>query len=237
MTTPPKYPVVSYPKAGRTWLRYAGVQLDCALEFDHAGIYTQAEFIGHPWAGIPIEYRERPIAFLYRNPLDTAVSYFFQLMYKDVVPGRKTWRRAEDRGVPMPPVKINKCVLHPLYGIEAVCQYNRTWLDNIAPGSRTFQYEEFHADPETAFKDFFTWQGVVDREPTMWRDLADATSFEAMRKVQSSKIGHFYRLTQPRPNPESAKVRKGQVRGYTNYLGRGTIARAAKIAARYGFTI
>lgn len=230
-----KHLVVSYPKSGRTWLRYAAEISHVELTFTHADVFTQAEFIGKPWRGVPELISIKPCAFLHRNPLDTAVSFYFQVLHKDVVPGRKTWRRAERRGIDMPPIDLAKCVLHPMYGIEAVCQYNRAMLDALHEDASVFTYEALRKHPEKELRRFFKYQGITTLNIER---LADLTSFRSMRNVQMSSEGAKYRLTQHmKRDPESAKVRKGKVRGYVDYLDPETIEACRAVAAKYNFSI
>lgn len=223
-------PIVSYPKSGRTWLRYA-----CTLaeipepEFTHAGVYTQAENIGEPWGGPPEGLVDKPIIFLHRNPIDTAISFYFQLLHKDVIHGRKTWNRAEERGIEMPPTDIQKFVLHPLYGVKAVCQYNRWWLSRLAEGSEVFRYEDFKKNPVENFERFFAALGHHEVDA---KDIAERSSFERMLEVQDQPDGHKYRLTKPL-DQDSGKVRRGVVGGYKDYLTSAIIKEARIICKSY----
>lgn len=227
-------PIISYPKSGRTWLRYGLTIADVEPVFDHAGVYTQAQKIGQEWAGIPEEYQDTPVIFLHRNPIDTSVSLYFQILHKDVRPGRKTWKHALGRNIEMPPRKIDEFVLHPLYGVKACCRYNRTWLDHLDRRSDIFTYEQFKADPVSEFRRLLIAldKRVKAEHAQEWSDRA---SFENMRKVQASEDGHKYRLTVPWKDPKAAKVRRGRVGGYVEDLRPETIQLCKKIAARYGF--
>jgi hypothetical protein len=230
-------PVVSFPKSGRTWLRYAATLAGLEPEFTHAGHPTHIDRIGYGFQGIPYEFDERDVFFLHRNPLDTAVSYYFQILHKDCVPGRKTWHKfIRDRGF-HPPTDINKFVVAETWGVPLICEFNRAWIDYLTPktGTVILTYEHLKEDPTDGLARFFDAMGHPDVDAA---DIAARTSFEAMRDLQASEDGPLHRLTQPFANdPESAKVRRGQVKGYKQYLDRTTIKLAAKIAARYGFTV
>lgn len=235
-------PVVSYPKSGRTWLRYAchvaGVP---EPEFTHANHETSPpDVLGFGFKGIPPEMVGKPAIFLHRNPADTAVSYFMQLRHKDLVPGRKTHKRLAniDRSR-VPPFHLDPMVKDPRYGIEPILKFNRAWLDMLAgvEGAHIFTYEEFKADPHTAFSRFF--HVALDQPQVDIDAVVDGTTFEKMRALQADKDeGHKYRLVQPFDHePESAKVRKGEVRGYRNYMQPDTIKFCRRLATTYGFTI
>ena len=78
---------ISFPKAGRTWVRAVLRKSGAPLTFTHAGDGSRGRELGLPFDGVPAAYRERPVLFLHRNPIDTAVSFFFQVTKKDFAAG------------------------------------------------------------------------------------------------------------------------------------------------------
>jgi len=229
-------PVVSFPKSGRTWLRYAAHRAGLEPEFTHAGHPScPPEEIGLPFKGIPDDLKDTPVIFLHRNPIDTAVSYYFQLFHKDLIVGRKNWRKLyqmdPDR---MPPQDINQFVLHPNYGIKLILDYNRAWVDHLetVPNAVVLCYEDFHADPVGSFRKFFTALGHPEVDAAR---IARRSTFENMKKIQAGSKGHSWRLVQPfKDDPEGAKVRKGKVKGYVDYLDRRTAKECRKFCGKYG---
>lgn len=79
--------LVSYPKCGRTWV---GVALDAGgvvVTMTHAGASTNRREIGRtPQAPDPRLAGCR-VAFLWRDPVDVAVSMFHQVTRRDLVRG------------------------------------------------------------------------------------------------------------------------------------------------------
>ena len=226
-------PIVSYPKSGRTWLRYACHLAGCEPEFTHDGIHTAAEFMGVSWDGPDPDLIKKPVIFLHRDPRDTVISFYFQILRKDCIPGRKTWRRAikrvKDGEITLPPIEKEQFVRHPIYGIEAICRFNRTWLNNMHPKSTVITYEALKAEPEVEFKTFFDALGVEADIP----DIIEKTSFDAMKALQDQEDGHLYRLTKKKGDPESGKVRKGKVGGYTEYLEKPTCQWMTEVVKKY----
>lgn len=237
MTTLPSGPIgISFPKAGRTWVRSVLNNARAPLTFTHAGNGSQGWELGRPFAGVPSEYADRKVLFLHRNPIDTAVSFFFQVTKKDFAPGTlkylQRWPRLWWRGA-LPPFDIDGFVLHPTYGVEKVCRFNRGWLDHVEPRAecRVATYEGLRADPVPGFTGIVEWLG----QPADRVGLAvEAKSFAAMKARELSRPRHGG--LDKRQEEGARKARKGKVGGYVDALRPETVAAAQAIAARYGFS-
>ncbi len=229
---------ISYPKSGRTWMRAVLKAAGVPLPFNHAGHGSLKRELGQPFRGIPAEFADRPVLFLHRNPLDTAVSFYHQVLHKDFARGTRKWYQ---RFVPLwlsgrlPPSTIDAFVLHPTYGVEAVCRYNRAWIDHVAAraDSMIITYEDLRADPRAGFARVLTFLG---RDPAGVEALVEAASFENMRAREEARLAKASGFLRPDAADEGArKVRRGKVRGYADVLRPETIERAEAMAARYGF--
>lgn len=229
--------IVSYPKAGRTWLRFALTEAGVDATFTHAGASTNRREIGLPFRGIPGSLKNLPLVFLHRDPIDTAVSMFYQVTKRDLRRGTGRWWRMwlplALRGA-LPPEDIDAFVLHPMHGIDKLCRYNRAWLDHLA--GRTdclvLTYEEMRRDPAAGFQrmlDFWGETGVTGAR------LAELSTFERMKAVEAAQSGPAVLKSAIQGDASSAKVRKGKVRGYLDELRPETIARCRAIAAEHGF--
>lgn len=206
-----------------------------AVYFTHAGHGSAAENVGVPFNGIPKDLAHGDFIFLHRNPLDTAVSYFFQLIHKDVKPGRKTWAHVVERGVE-PPTDIDAFVLHQHYGVPLICTFNAAWFKKATQQrALILSYEGMTKDPELGFRLFFDRIGHPEVDA---KDIAERSTFEKLREIQARGEGDIYRIRQAwASDPESAKVRRGKVQGYRDYLKPGTIKLAAKVCGKHGFKI
>lgn len=237
MTTLPSGPIgISFPKAGRTWVRSVLNKARAPLTFTHAGNGSQGWELGRPFAGVPADYTDRKILFLHRNPIDTAVSFFFQVTKKDFAPGTlkhlQRWPRLWLRRA-LPPADIDAFVLHPTYGVEKICRFNRGWLDHVEarPDCRIVTYEGLRADPVPGFTDIVQWLG----RPADRVELAvESKSFAAMKARELSRPRHGG--LDKRREEGARKARKGKVGGYLDTLRPETIAAAREIAARFGFS-
>lgn len=208
------------------------------LPFTHASQGSRREELGRPFAGVPAEHRDRPVLFLHRNPLDTAVSFFFQVTRRDFAPGTLKWLQ---RVVPLwlggrlPPRDVEAFVLHPAYGVEAVCRFNRAWIDHLSgrADSLIVSYETLRAAPVEGLSAVLRFLG---REPEGVEAAVERASFERMRERDLATPPKRLKFLRPDlSDPDARKVRRGKVGGYVDYLDPGTMAEARAIAARYGF--
>jgi hypothetical protein len=213
-------------------------------EFSHAGGSNTPREMGRMRVPVrPERYRDRDLVFLHRNPIDTAISLFFHLQGKNLVALRSRpllhwFTRATGR---FPPADLVPFLFHPGFGVEKTCRFNRMWLDRIAvhPRFLVMTYEEMRADPAAVFGRMFAHAGIEPKRPLA--ELVAESSFERMKEVERAgtsdgRIRGELRLDIADPaNPNTAKVRSGEVRGYRKHLDEGTIARLQQICARYGF--
>ena len=146
--------IVSFPKSGRTWVRYALALDDVRPTFTHAGHGARTLELGRTFRGTPNWLRDTPILFIYRNPIDTAVSYYFQLTRKDLRKSSGRWlKRAPILAAlgRLPPTDIDDFVRDPRYGVPLICAFNRGWLDALSDWTKrhlVVRYEDLKMDPE-----------------------------------------------------------------------------------------
>jgi len=229
---------ISFPKSGRTWMRAVLKRAKVKLTFTHAGHGSLTGELGRPFDGVPAEHANRPILLLHRNPIDTAVSWFHQVTGRDFAPGTlKHLQRLGPLalGGRLPPRSIDRFVLHPTYGVEKVCRFNRAWIDHVAAreDSLIVTYEALRADPRAGFARVLAFLG---RPPEGIEALVEAASFENMRARETARPPRRLAFLRPDPADEGArKVRRGRVGGYADELRPETVAAARAIAARFGF--
>ena len=234
--------LVSFPKSGRTWLRFALSLAKIDVEVSHAGGALGKKVIGKPYREIPAALRDRSVVLLHRNPIDTAVSFYYQTTRRAFPRG--SWRWFSEwlplalRGR-LPPRDIDAFVLSPLYGVRKICAFNRIWLDHVRAREDclVLNYEEMRADSAAGFQRLLDFWG---ENSVSGAALAQASSVEKMRAAE----GAGQRLAQPdgnsrgravRQDPSSAKVRRAVVNGYLDELRPETIKRCREIAAEFGF--
>lgn len=238
---------ISYPKSGRTWVRFALASKHIDITFTHAGAATNRRQIGRPYDAIPAALQNKPLIFLHRNPIDTAVSMFYQVNHKDLRPWSGRYLRLAPRlilGPGLPPRQIDAFVRHPIWGVEKVCRYNRLWLEHLT--GRTdclvLTYETLRADAPAGFQTILDFLDITD---VTGQELATASDFKRMRQIES-QMGDLtiadgqgsvpiVGATGPKATPATFKVRKGRVRGYLDEISPETAQYCQQIAQRYGF--
>ena len=82
--------LISYPKSGRTWIRYIFALVQKPLALTHAGCGSEVHKLGREFKSVRESLaEERLCLFMHRNPIDTAISFYFQVTRKDFQIHRK----------------------------------------------------------------------------------------------------------------------------------------------------
>jgi len=229
--------LISYPKSGRTWIRYIFALIQKPLELSHAGTGSHISVLGREFKAIPSGLANgRLCLFMHRNPIDTATSYYFHITRKDFRLHRKLFYLPrlyfETR---LPPRDLRSFLLHPGYGVEKTCKFNRAWLDYFGGRSDAlvFSYEDMKQRPAETLSKVFAFSRIegVDMD---W--LLEQSSFTNMQAAEKSGRARHLKLYQGRSkDPESAKIRRGKVLGYREYLDENDIQYFHKLCRGYGF--
>lgn len=234
--------VVSYPKSGRTWLAFL---LGSALSQLTGRPFTIDLYMYGSWRpGIPYivfthdgagtarrllpdksQFAGRPVVLLVRDPRDVLVSHYFQI-------NRRERRFAGD---------LSAFIRSPVYGIDWLVDYLNLWAQNTTVPSRFLlvRYEELHRVPVATLAEivrFFPLPGVTEGHLQF---AVTAASFERMQQMEADGVSRDFRL---RPtdagDPESFKVRRGKVGGYSDYLSDDDLSyvneRLRRLAPLYG---
>ena len=246
--------VVSIQKSGRTWVRvfltayFSERARDNPAStaprlvythdlWEHATKERLGERLRGKWLIPRAAARRQPILLVARDPRDVMVSLFFHLQK----------RSATFHG------DLPALLRHPVFGVGRVVTIMNRWLDEWRghPRLRLLRYEDARRDPPAAFADAlrFLLPGVALDTDALGRAVAIA-SFENMRRLEagdagapgSEWVGDLHKeALRPKDagDPDSYKVRRGKVGGYTDYLSRADVEyldRAlARLDPRYGY--
>lgn len=204
--------VVSWPKSGRTWLRYMLDQLGIHLEYTH-----QRE--SEPFPG------GKRILFLHRDPRDTTVSHWFAV----------TRRGGGYRG------SLSDFLRDPDAGLERTMRFNLLWKQRLdrEGGGLTLTYEGLHADTADELRRTVAFvRGAAVPEEALSRAVA-AGRFETMRALEANGRGaRLYgdALTPRDPtDPDSFKTREGQVGGWRKHFSPADAAFADALLERHDY--
>jgi hypothetical protein len=226
--------VVSIPKSGRTWIRTFLCAYFCqryghpfSLTPEQYGdaripriIYSHDRFEQRTKADrwdqvrgkyfIPAgERRRAKIVLLARDPRDTFVSHYVQLT-----------RRTRETPDQLKQKEIGDVLRDPRHGIASMIEIMNGWLDEWA-GRENFlllRYEDLQRAPEKSFRELLEFLGD-EPDPGAFAHALEFSRFGNMKKMETA--GAFAsKILQPTDvaDPESFKVRRGKVGGFTDYL-------------------
>lgn len=225
--------VVSYPKSGRTWLRFA---LDVALR-EHFGLQDRTvnalelNRLARSDRRLPSirfshdddphtkraeeltttkrAYRSKRVVFLARDPRDVVVSSYYQHT-----------RRAPRFGDPTFGGSMADFVRDPVFGIETIIAFMNIWMRNSDTPADflLLRYEDMVADFEREIDRVLRFVGVeLSRAAVL--SAVEASTFESMQAMERSDSLGAGRLRPADPSdPDSFKVRKAKIGGYVDEL-------------------
>jgi hypothetical protein len=213
---------ISFPKSGRTWLRYAFELAGVAdrIHFHHDGFeYNDA---ARPPLDFDFTARQRRsaevdrIIYLHRDPRDVMVSLYFQVTgrFKDFFGYQGS---------------ISDFVRDPYFGAENLAEFQRQW-DAIAAQGRILRitYGQCHAQFEAVLKAALDYYEIPISESSL-AHVARDSSFQRMKQVEESAM-----FDQPwlRTRNSAPKVRRGLIGGFRDELSSADIA---FLNDRFGF--
>ncbi len=174
-------------------------------------------------------YRDQHIILLARDPRDIIVSLFFEKTKR--VPARRS-DRPEFKG------SINDFVYHDIGGIDSIITFFNSWCESrdVPKSCRIVRYEDLRNSTRETLADLLTYLGIDKINEQILDEVLQLGDINKMRKseAESAQGSHTLKRTDPRAgnafqtrafqpanpdDPESFKVRKGKVGGYTDYLG------------------
>jgi hypothetical protein len=214
---------ISYPKSGRTWLRYIFVQLalDSHIQFHHD--LFEFNNSDKPPHNFDIGWRmERysqidKLVYLQRDPRDLIVSLYFQVTgrFSDFFSYKGT---------------ISEFIRDDYFGAENLHRFRCMWETICSElGFLTVSYEHCHRDMEGAMFQLLEYYQLPFDRSRVSEAVANA-EFDKMQKLEESA-----EFPKPwlRPRNGALKVRKGKVGGFREVLDKEDIT---YLNSRFGIT-
>ena len=214
---PPVY-IVSYPKAGRTWLRSLlaeiinpDASIDSKIELTQYSryspfiptiIFTHSDYKNFEQKDFKFG-RYRKVVVLMRDPRDILVSSYFEHTLR--TGGYDKTKSLSD------------FMRDPIYGLEKIIQYYNSLLKNTDI-AHIIHYENLSRSPKETLLILCKVIGLKDAKYI--NNIPSAISrcdFKRMQK-KAKNSNNFRLKPTDKTNPESQKIRRGKVHGYTNYL-------------------
>ena len=193
------YPIVSFPKSGRTWIRYfLGRYLNIEhsmpmdLEFMPQPYWTEERqsldfpkiHFTHDWFDLNhsdrrtpgVFYKDildkKPMIFLLRNPMDTIVSYYYHKVKRE-------------KSVSSRELDLTRFILDERYGLGRYCAWIDAMLDYMAARSNTMllTYEDMIADMPREMNRMFDFMKIRGHRQGIISAAADS-DFENMQRAE-----------------------------------------------------
>jgi hypothetical protein len=248
--------VISIPKSGRTWLRAFLCAYFCKLRgydftlqpeqygdeaiprviyshdiFEHRTKGTLWDRVRGKYLVPANELRRAKIFLLARDPRDTFVSLYLQLTRRDA--GTRDSFAQKN---------ISEVLRDRHFGIASIVATMNEWFEEFSgrPGFSLLRYESLRAHPAKHFQEILALLGEIDPDRSIFQAALEFSDFENMQRLEAagafdSKILRARDVT----DPESFKVRRGKVGGYSDYLSVEDRHYAAavmkKLDARFGY--
>ena len=243
---PPAQYGISHPKSGRTWLRAMVGRVLCGrtglpesdllntrkltaaagmpvLKWHHGGASLKSPCPRHDELVFDRRFAGKAIIFVMRDPRDTLVSSYFQAV-----------KRSES--ITGAVGEIGEFVRSSERGILKWIAFHNLWHEHLAQ-LRSFhlvRYESMHAEPVATLRgvlEAMGLPGVSDEEVT---SAIEFGRFENLKRLESSgRLRDSALKPKDASDPDSFKVRKGQVGGYRESLSADDIAYIEDTLRRY----
>ncbi len=225
--------LLSFPKAGRTWLRVMLAKL-LAEQFDLRGLESErfdgrtvlppgvprilAKHDGSPQkktaTEIGADRREFAgcrVILLVRDPRDVAVSNYFQV----------TRREGSYQG------DLSSYLREPRGSVDSMIRYYNVWARErgVPRDFMLLRYEDIHADPHGELRRVAAFIGLPDCSESTIDRAVEHARFAAMQSREAGRKADGTPLAAGRSGDlESFKTRRGKVGGYRDYLSSEDIA-------------
>jgi sulfotransferase family protein len=160
--------------------------------------------------------RHKPVLFLARNPIDIAVSWYYQFTKRQSRAKQELINHFIERPVDRHTVQMWDFVRHSDIGLPSLIEYQNTWARNVQALEQGLlvKYEELRAEPVPTLLKITQLMGETFSEEEI-RAAVEWGSFDNLQKLETK--GTFSQGGMKLVNandPSTFKVRRGKVGGY-----------------------
>jgi hypothetical protein len=230
--------IVSFGKSGRTWLRVMlsrfyqvkyGIGERHLIGFDNLHKKNRAIprlFFTHDnylkdYTGnrdSKADFYDKKVVLLVRNPLDVAVSQFFQWKYR-MRPGKKALNQYPEHGSD---IEIYDFLMDPDAGLTKIIDYLNLWASEAGKMKDLLivRYEDMRSNTGEVLERIVTFLGTPGDQDQI-QEAVRFASVENMRNMETKRtfwLSGSRMVAKDKSNPNSYKVRKAKVGGYRDYF-------------------
>jgi hypothetical protein len=237
--------IIAHPKSGNTWLKVMLTRLyatrngiapeDFARYSELAdrnpaiprfaatnGWYSYEGAVGRLLApdAPDSEIRRKPVVLLARNPIDIAVSWYFQFTKRQSAHKQELINHFIEHPVDRHTIEMWDFVRHSDIGLPFLIEFLNTWERYLGGLENTLltRYEDLRADPGSVLHAITGLMGTSFSDAEV-QAAVDFASFDNLRKLERDGFFRQGGLTLRNPkDPESFKVRRAKVGGYRDYF-------------------
>ena len=230
--------IVSFGKSGRTWLRVMlsrfyqvkyGIGERHLIGFDNLHKKNRAIpklFFTHDnylkdYTGnrdSKTDFYDKKVVLLVRNPLDVAVSQFFQWKYR-MRPGKKALNQYPEHGSD---IEIYDFLMDPDAGLTKIIDYLNLWASEAGKIKDLLivRYEDMRSNTGAVLEKIVAFLGTPGEQDQI-QEAVRFASVENMRTMETKRtfwLSGSRMVARDKSNPNSYKVRKAKVGGYRDYF-------------------
>lgn len=232
------YVIVSFGKSGRTWLRMMisrVYQLKYNLSQRHLIGFDNLhrknkqiptiffthdnylkDFTGN--TDNKSDYYNKKVILLVRHPADVAVSQYFQWRHR-MKPIKKA---INDYPLDGDDISLEEFVIEHPAGLKKVFDFMNLWAaeKDAMKDLLIVRYEDLKATPDMTLTVIMDFLGSSADQQTI-TDAVEYSSFENMKKMETNgkyRLSGGRMVPKDQNNPDSFKVRKGEVGGFRQYF-------------------
>lgn len=204
--------IIEHPKCGRFWLNNILLDLDGVTPImshaDTAGTrrtnkppLDPRDFYDSLNPGV---YGQKKKVFLYRDPRDVMVSFYYWVKYR------------MRKNVHKPSARNMSVFLRSKYGIKYLLMFYQLWAEyEDKYGMMFLSYEDMHKDISSCIKEVLEFLEVPVNEKQLSKAI-ERNSFKNMRKRELKKRGASHN--------QSLHARSGKVGDHVNHMSMKDIA-------------
>ena len=253
--------IVSFGKSGRTWLRVMlsrfyqlkhGLPDNSLIAFDNLHTKNRdipliffthdnylKDFTGH--ADSKKDYYQKKVVLLVRDPRDVVVSQYFQWKYR-MHPWKKRLNKYPAHGSDISEYQF---AMDQNVGLPKIVDFLNLWATEAGKIDQLLvvRYEDMRRDTAEVLGQILDFIGTP-ATPEERQDVVNFSSMENMKKMEQKRTFRFHGTRMApgdRKNPDSYKVRRGKVGGFSDYFNEDQVNTIEQLLQQtlqpvYGYT-